>query len=387
MRRWFRAWICVALLPAAALAQPVPAPPEPPPALDLHEQVVRIAVTVRDLYGREEKREIPVTIFRPDGGGPYPLVIMNHGRAPADRRAAQGRARYEHLSRYLVNHGFVVMLPTRVGYGETYGDFDPEDAGSCQSPRVEPMSMAAVTQVLATLDHARRLPYVDAGRWLVMGQSVGGLTTVATVGSAPSGLIAGVNFAGGRGGNPQTQPGEPCNPGATARAWSRIAPNARAPMLWLYWRNDRYWGERYPRQWHAAWTEAGARAEFHQLPPSGDDGHNGLGADMDTWVPLFEKFARSLGLDVGHWPARPPADAMVRVDDVSRVPLGAGARAAGYEKFLQSKQPRAFAISPSGAWAWATGDWAIGRALGNCQSRRGEICRLYAIDDSVVWSR
>ena len=372
---------------ALAQAQDAAPLPEPPPALDLREQVVHLPVTVADLRNREQTLEIPVTVFRPAGTGPYPLVIVNHGRAVADRRATQGRARFEHLSRYLVHHGYVVMLPTRVGYGKTYGDFDPENAGSCDHPNLEPMSRASSTQVLATLEFARSLPYVDTSRWLVMGQSVGGLAAVATVARQPPGLLAGVNFSGGRGGNPQSRPGDPCSPDATAVLWRGAAPRARAPMLWLYWRNDKFWGGQHPQDWHRAWTDGGGRAEFHQLPASGDDGHQGVLADMDTWVPLFENFARSIGLSFGAWPPRPSADPSARVDDPSRVPLSAAARAAGYEKFLLSRPPRAFAISPSGAWAWARGDWAVGRALGNCQVRKGETCRLYAVDDSVVWGR
>lgn len=379
--------LLMAAMTALQAQAPAVTPAEPPPALDLHEQVIRVSVTVRNLYQREQTREIPVTVFRPAGAGPWPLVVMNHGRATADKRASQGRARYEHLSRYFVHHGYVVMLPTRVGYGETYGDFDPEDAGSCSSPRLEPMSLAASTQVLAVVEHARSLPYVDASRWLVMGQSLGGLTAIATVGRQPAGLIAGVNFAGGRGGDPKARPGDPCTPDATGRSWKRTAASARTPMLWLYWRNDQYWGEKYPLEWHRAWVEGGGLAEFHQLPPSGEDGHNGVSADMDRWVPLFEAFARGLGLDFGQWPKRAQADASVRVDDMAQVPLSAASRSAGYEKFLQARSPRAFAISPSGVWGWATGDWAMGRALGNCQARRGETCKLYAIDDQVVWSR
>ena len=236
------------------------APPEPAPALDLREQVVRIPVTVRDLYGREQTRDIPVTIFRPPGEGPFPLVVVNHGRSPGELRARQVRSRYEHLSRYLVQHGHVVMLPTRVGYAETYGDFDPEDAGSCESPQLEPMSRAASTQVLATVDYARTLPYVDARQWIVVGQSVGGLAAVATVARAPDGLMAGINFAGGRGGNPKTRPGDPCSPQALSSLWSGYGATAQAPMLWLYWRNDAYWGERHPQRWHQAWTSKGGRA-------------------------------------------------------------------------------------------------------------------------------
>ena len=45
-----------------------------PPLRDLREETRQISVTVKDLYSRQETREIPVTIFRPKGDGPFPLV-------------------------------------------------------------------------------------------------------------------------------------------------------------------------------------------------------------------------------------------------------------------------------------------------------------------------
>ena len=176
-------------------------------AKDMREEIVRINVTVKDLYNRQETRPMPITIYRPAGDGPFPLVVFNHGRATTDKRAAQGRYRPEHAARYLVTKGFVVFVPVRVGYWETY---------------------------------------VDASRWLVAGVSVGGLTTVATVGRNPKGLLGGINFSGGSGGDPVKNPGRPCSPSRISSYWGSLAKNSSVPMLWLYWQNDKYWGEEIP---------------------------------------------------------------------------------------------------------------------------------------------
>ena len=56
-----------------------------------------------------------------------------------------------------------------------------------------------------------------------------------------------------------------------------------------------------------------------------------------------------------------------------------------YQRFLAAKAPRAFALGPQGAAGFATGDWALGRALGFCQARHGSPCRRYAVDDDIVW--
>lgn len=363
-------------------------PVDPPMALDLQEAMQRISVVVKDLQGREETRQIPITIFRPKGNGPFPLVIMNHGRADAENRALQGRQHFENLSRYLVNKGFVVLLPTRVGYGETYGDFDPEAAGSCSARRMEPMSLAASDQVIATLEFAKTLPYVDVTHWAVMGESVGGLTAVATVWRNPPGLVGGINFSGGSGGNPVTNPGSPCSPQALERLWKNEAASAKVPMLWLYWMNDKCWGEEVPKKWYSAWTAGGGVAEFHSLPAVGRDGHSGFVIDMDTWVPLVEKFLAEIGFGKPGLIVKPPASGFARVDEADKVPTSKANQDGLYRKFLSSKTPRAVALDKEGfIIGYATGDWAMGRALGFCQSRRGDTCKLYAVDDDVVWNK
>lgn len=376
---WFVAAWCGAVATASAQT---PAPEVW--AKDMREDLVRISVTVSDMYGRRETRAMPITIFRPAGEGRHPLVVFNHGRAVDSKRATQGRARAEHTARYFVNKGFVVLVPTRVGYWETYGDFDPEASGPCNAKRFAPMSDAAADQVLATVEHAATLPYVDTTRWLVVGQSVGGLTSIATVARQPAGLLGGINFAGGSGGNPDTRPGDPCGAQALGQYWGSLAKPTAPPMLWLYWQNDLYWGENTPRQWHQAWRTGGGQAEFHSLPPISGDGHAGQDRDMDHWLPLVDAFLGRLGFTRPAIVTRPPASGTVHVTDTAAVPIGASARANGYDKFLAAKPPRAFAVGDKGGWGYATGDYVTGKAIGNCQ-RSGQTCTLYAVDDDVVW--
>lgn len=354
-------------------------------AKDLHEQTVLIPVTVKDLYGRTETRSIPVTIYRPTGPGPFPLLVFNHGRAVAAKRATQGRNRPEHLARYFVAKGFVVLAPTRVGYADTHGDFDPEYSGNCNATQIEPAAVAATDQVFATRAFARTLPYVDADRWIVAGQSMGGLTAVATVGRNPPGLLGGINFAGGSGGNPDTQPENPCSPNTLVRYWGTLGKSAAVPMLWLYWENDKYWGPDIPRRWFKAWAEAGAKANMTTFAPAGLDGHSGSSIDMDHWLPVVDDFLAQLGFTQPAIVKRPPASGFADVTDASKVPVSAKNQSGAYAKFLQAKLPRAFAVGNKGGWGYATGDYVTGRALGYCQ-RSGQICKLYAVDDQVVWT-
>ncbi len=383
MRFRLALWLVLA---AASLLAHAQAPASPPTvAADLREEVLRLPVTVKDLYGREEQRDIALTVFRPPGDGPFPLLVMSHGRAVADRRAGQGRQRFETFARYMVSKGFAVFVPTRVGYGDTYGDFDPESSGSCNQLHPQAAAQAASDQVLAAVAHARTLPWVDASRWVAVGQSVGGLATLAVVSRAPAGLVAAINFAGGLGGNPETRPGNPCSPAAVERMWRQQAATAQLPMLWIYWLNDLYWGAEWPQRWARAWAEGGGVATLHQLPAVGHDGHGGMNIDMEHWVPLVEPYLAQAGFSRSGLVARPPATSFAAIDDADKLPAPAGVREGLYKRFLAAKPPRAFAVGPRGAAGFASGDWALGRALGFCQARRGEPCRLYAVDDEVVW--
>ncbi len=379
MRLWL--WVLCCVFAASAHAQGNAAL-----ALDLREEVQQIPVTVTSSSGAEVSGPLTLTMYRPQGDGPFPLVVMSHGRAIAERRAQQGRQRYEPLARYLVSKGFAVFVPTRLGYGDTFGQFDPESAGSCAALRVESMAMAASEQVLAAVAYARSLPWVDASRWMAMGQSVGGLATLAVAWRQPPGLVAAINFSGGTGGNPELRPGNPCSPQVAEALWRSKAAASRVPMLWLYWANDLYWGAEWPQRWARAWQEGGGALEFHQLGAVGADGHAGLSIDMGQWVPLVESYLARAGFTQPGMIGRPPASDYAALDDLEKLPAGRAGRALYQRRFLAAQLPRAFAIGPDGVTGWASGDWAMGRALGFCQSTRGVKCKLYAVDDEVVWA-
>ena len=84
--------------------------------------------------------------------------------------------------------------------------------------------------------------------------------------------------------------------------------------------------------------------------------------------------------------APPPRTDFAPADDVSRVPHVRDTGRAGYKVFLERSAPRAFALAPNGAWGWSDGgDDPLQRALANCNRNGKGECRLYAVDDYVVW--
>jgi hypothetical protein len=84
----------------------------------------------------------------------------------------------------------------------------------------------------------------------------------------------------------------------------------------------------------------------------------------------------------------PPATNFADASDVNAIPYIGEKGRDGYKNFLTKQYPRAFVISASGRWAWAEmGDDPLKRALDTCRKNSGMECRLYAVDDQVVWEK
>jgi len=188
-------------------------------------------------------------------------------------------------------------VPTRVGYGASGGE-DLEDTGPCNSKRYPPGYAAAAQQTLQVLAALRERQQVRKDRIVVMGQSYGGATAVAVAALNPPGVVAAINFAGGGGGNPKTQPGRPCGPHLLERMFGDYGKTAAVPMLWVYTENDKYFGPAYPKEWFEAFRAAGGRAEFVQFPPWGEDGHSLFTAFPAVWRPAVVAFLRKQGFEM-----------------------------------------------------------------------------------------
>ncbi|WP_417921614.1 hypothetical protein, partial [Christiangramia marina] len=110
-----------------------------------------------------------------------------------------------------------------------------------------------------------------------------------------------------------------------------------------------------------------------------------------VWLDDTMKFLDSIGMptQVVHHVPPPPSPARTdyaAVDDVEAVPFLSENGRRAYQEYLTKMTPRAFAVSPSGAWTWAEeGEDPDGRALATCTAKSTEPCRLYSVDDYVVW--
>jgi carboxymethylenebutenolidase len=179
--------------------------------------------------------ELHGLLYKPDGPGPFPGIVYNHGSAPG--MASIDAA--EVLGPLFVKRGWVFFMPSRRGQGLSmsagpYIVDEIEAARRSGGSRAVAATMVRLLETdhlgdqLAALAWLRTRDFVSPGRIAVAGNSFGGIETV--LGAERESYCAAVDSAGG------------------AQSWARAPElqalmtravrNARAPVFFFQAAND-----------------------------------------------------------------------------------------------------------------------------------------------------
>ena len=238
-------------------------------------------------------------VVRPVGGGPYPLLVMNHG-IPSDpeERTFFPPIEYRDAAFWFARRGYFVVSPVR--YGGVSID-RPEQGlfslyfqsvGNCDKPNFRGPGLMIATLDQWVIDFMQKEAIVAPGKAIVVGQSGGGWGAIALSSLNPSSVRAIITFAAGRGGRVDGKPNNNCAPDKLVEATRNFGMKSRIPMLWIYSENDTYFGPDLANRMHKAFTAAGGKAEFQMLPPFGSEGHFLIDAAdaVPIWSPLVSRF-------------------------------------------------------------------------------------------------
>ena len=295
-------------------------------------------------------------VFAPPGAGSRPLAVLNHGspRKAANRKTMTTHQYYFQAMEF-ARRGYLTAVVMRRGYGQSEGKWF-ESYGHCASPNYIGAGTTTARDIAAAVRALKDRFSFDENRILVVGRSAGGFGSVALSSANPKGLVATINFAGGRG---SLRRGEVCGGNALVQAFGHFGRTARVPSLWVYAQNDSYFGPELSRAFHGAFTRAGGKADFVMTGPFGKDGHRLFSRDgIARWRPIVDRFLRQVGLPTWETPPLLPSAPNVRA------PSGLnkkGQRA--WRKYLASPNNKAFARSRNGSrFGWRTSRNSVAEA-------------------------
>jgi dienelactone hydrolase len=165
-------------------------------------------------------------LWRPNGPGPFPAVLWNHGS-----EKLPGSQLY--LAEFYTSHFYVFFVPHRRGQGRSPGayiqDLVEQTPPNARARRMVELQDEEVEDVAAALDFLRSQTFVDPARIAVSGCSYGGIQTLLA-GERDLGVKALVPFA------------------PAAKSWDNNPPiqdrllaavgRAKAPIFMLQAKND-----------------------------------------------------------------------------------------------------------------------------------------------------
>jgi dienelactone hydrolase len=251
----------------------------------LNEQVIRVP-----MKSGSSEFTLQTTIFKPDGPGPFPLIVLSHGVNTDMGRAGEmkTRARFTAQSRLFVEWGCVVAVPMRRGYGSSEGRVNMSLSS------IDSFGLEDAKDIQATIDFMTRQPYVDANQVVLVGQSGGGLASLA-YGSLGRADIRGiVNFAGGlRTWSPRWE-------FDMADAFKTYAKTTKVESIWFYSENDRTFPADVARAAYREYQKNGGHAVLFISPAFKTDGHF-LFSDpsgIEVWREQTRTFLKQIGIKI-----------------------------------------------------------------------------------------
>jgi dienelactone hydrolase len=249
-------------------------------------------VRIPHLIAKSPDDARPITLearlYRPKGGGPAPLAIINHG-SDVGKDLLKSHS-YLDEALWLREKGFAVLVPMRRGRGQSDGVYGEDTYVHDRTGTITDLSRGveeAVEDLESAIVHGRTLDFIKPGPVLLVGQSRGGFLSVVYAGRKPETVLGVVSFVGGWLAGPLVERVLPYFEAAGSGAGKRV------PQLWLHADKDSFYNEERVRAQHAAFVRGGGEARFEFFRDVPGNGHY-LKSFPEKWRPAADAFLAGL---------------------------------------------------------------------------------------------
>ncbi len=172
----------------------------------------------------------PLLIYLPDGPGPYPTVVFQHGRP----FIMPDLSTYEPppaLVDATIEEGFALAVVIRDGHYAALGR--DVEAIPCGNPTLRDFSAAgrgAANTIAEALNYLRSQSFIDSSRLVIAGTSAGGFAAINSLREEDRYVLAAITINGGRCGNRGDAIG---GLNAQLTLYQRIGSEVTSPVFFL----------------------------------------------------------------------------------------------------------------------------------------------------------
>ena len=243
---------------------------------------------LRVTIGGKSVRLEAFAVKRADATGKLPIALIAHGKPTTQGSMLDQRATdYARQARDLARRGWLAVAVMRRGFGASDG---PAPVPlSCASTTLVDRFNADADDLEAALETIGKRPDADPLRVIAIGVSAGGAAVTALSARNPKGLVGAVNISGGL-----RFPSCP-KEDALVAAFKAYGAKSRVPSLWVYAKNDSFFGPAVVERMQAAFLDGGGDVKLVMLEADERaDGHFifGLASGRFKWLPQMDAFLR-----------------------------------------------------------------------------------------------
>ena len=247
-----------------------------------------IRIPERSVVGETAGKTVTLQamLYRTSLLGRRPLIVFNHGSTGGGIVPATTMPQYLNgaVPRVFLSLGYNVVAPLRKGFGGSDGPM-MEEAPAHNSQEVQFDS--AVEDLDAVIDYMRSQPFVDPAHIVVVGQSRGGMLSVAYAGRHPDKVAGVINFSGGWWGE-HVPTGD-----FNVMQFSEAGHTTKVPMLWLYADHDAYYSLPYIEHAFEEFRARGGNGELVEVRDLVGNGHF-LSAWPEKWQGATAAFLKKI---------------------------------------------------------------------------------------------
>ncbi len=304
-----------------------------------------------------------------------PIALITHGKSSNHGDMLESRAaHYTGVARDLARRGYLAVVVMRRGFGQSDGPMAAPV--SCATTTFADRLGADADDLQATLDLVSKRPDADPDRAIAIGVSAGGAAVVAFGARNPKNLLGVISISGGL-----RMPDCP-KEDVLVNAYRTFGLTSRVPNLWIYARNDSFFGPALVERMQSAFLDGGGDVKLVMFDKFGTDGHALFAAAPGRlqWLMEMDAFLRFHSL---------PAPKRERIAEIMKQLNMQEKSRAFIERYLAAPTYKAIAQTPDGKsystqYGAGTIEAARKAVLDGCRERHklAEPCRIVMENDT-----